>query len=92
MVGRCLGHRDHEMVELFKIFGVMRKKVSRVATLDFKRANFKLLRELVSSVPWKPSFEGLGVHECWLGFKNDLLKRQEQAIPLCWKSSKQGRR
>ena len=50
MIGGCLGHSDHEMVE-FKIFGVMRKKVSRVATLDLKRANFKLPRELVSSVP-----------------------------------------
>ncbi|KAK4811191.1 hypothetical protein QYF61_019822 [Mycteria americana] len=57
MVGGCLGHSDHEMVE-FKIFGVMRKKVSRVATLDFKRADFKLFRELLSSVPWESAFEG----------------------------------
>jgi len=39
MVGGCLGHSDHEMIE-FKIFDVMRKMGSRVATLDFKRANF----------------------------------------------------
>lgn len=53
-VGGCHGHRDLEIVE-FKIFGVRNKKVSRVATLDFKRANFKLLRKLhvVSSVPWE---------------------------------------
>lgn len=48
MVGGCLGHSDHELVD-FKIFGVMRKKDSRAGTLDFKRANFKLLRELLSS-------------------------------------------
>lgn len=29
MVGGCLGHSDHEMVE-FKIFSVMRKMVSRI--------------------------------------------------------------
>ncbi|GAB0209633.1 mitochondrial enolase superfamily member 1 [Grus japonensis] len=33
-----------------------------------------------------------GVHECWSVFKNHLLEAQEQAIPLCRKSSKQGRR
>lgn len=63
MVGGCCGHSDHKMVE-FKIFDVMRKMISRVATLDFKRANFKLLSELVSSVPWESAFEGLGVLEC----------------------------
>ncbi|PKU30465.1 rna-directed dna polymerase from mobile element hypothetical protein [Limosa lapponica baueri] len=36
MVGVCLSHSDHETVE-FKIFSVMKKKVSRVAALDFKR-------------------------------------------------------
>jgi len=62
MVGSCLGHSDHKMVH-YKIFGVMREKVSRVATMDFKTANFKLLRELLSSVPRESAFEGLGVHE-----------------------------
>ena len=80
MVGVCLGHSDHEMAEC-KIFGIMRKKVSRVATLDFKRANFKLFRELLSRVPWESAFEGLGVYECQSVFKNSLLKAQKQAIP-----------
>ena len=79
MVGGCLGHSDHERIES-KIFGVMRKKVSRVATLDFRRANFKLFRELVSRVSWESAFEGLGVHECWSVFKNHLLKAQEKEI------------
>lgn len=53
--GRCdgsrlFGHSNHEMVE-FKIFRVMRKKDSIVATLKFRRANFKLFRELFSRVP-----------------------------------------
>jgi len=58
MVCGCLGHSDHAMVEL-KIFSAMReKKDSRVATLDFKRADFRLLRELFSRVPWECAFEG----------------------------------
>lgn len=67
----CLGHTDHEMVE-FTVLGVMRKKFSRVTTWYFERASFKLLRELFNSVSWESAFEGLGVHECWSVFKNDL--------------------
>jgi len=91
MVGGYGGHSDHEMVE-FKIFSVMRKKDSRVASLNFRRANFKLLQELFSRAPWESAFEGLRVHRCWSVFKNLLLEAQEQAIPLCRKSNQWGRR
>lgn len=50
MIYGCLGQSDHKMIE-FKGFGVMRRKFSRIATLDFKRAKLKVLRELLSSVP-----------------------------------------
>lgn len=50
---------DHEIVD-FNIFGVRRKKVSRVATM---RTDFKLLRELVSSIPRESALEELRVHE-----------------------------
>ena len=43
IVGGCPGHRDQEIME-FKIFSVKKKKDSRVVTVDFRRANFKLLR------------------------------------------------
>ena len=79
MVGGCLGHSDCEIVK-FKIFSVIRKKDSRVATLDFRRANFNLFRELFNRVPWQSAFEGLGVHKCWSVFKNHLLEAQEQAV------------
>lgn len=54
------------------MFDVIRKKVSEVSTLDFRRANFKLLRELVSSVPWESAVEGLGVH-AWKAFQKFLV-------------------
>ena len=75
MVGGCLGHSDHEMVE-FKIFCVIIIKDSRVATLDFRRANFKLFRQLFSRVLWKSAFEDLGVQKCWSIFK--ILHRSRQ--------------
>ncbi|KAK4805652.1 hypothetical protein QYF61_022410 [Mycteria americana] len=43
-------------------------------------------------VPWGSAFEGFRIYEWWSLFKNHLLKAQEQAIPLCCKVSKQGRR
>lgn len=62
-VGGYLGHSDHKIVQ-FEDFSAMRKKkFSKAVTLDFKRAHFKLLRDLVSSVSWESTFEGLGVHE-----------------------------
>ena len=60
MVGGYLGYSEDEMSE-FKIFSKMSKTDSRVATLDFRRANFKVFRELFSR---ESAFEGSGVHEC----------------------------
>lgn len=65
--GDCLDHNDHEIAE-FKILAVERKDVSRVALLNFKRANFKLLfgifpgnllcRDLITF--WIPAFNFAG--------------------------------
>lgn len=51
MVGGCLGHSDHKIIE-FLIFGEARKAVSRTATLDFQKADFGPFRDLVARVPW----------------------------------------
>ncbi|GAB0180024.1 hypothetical protein GRJ2_000467700 [Grus japonensis] len=90
-IGGHLGHSDHEVVE-FKIFGDRRKTATKTSTLDMRRADFRLLRELVSQVPWETALEGIGVHQCWSLFKGHLLRAQEQVIPKCRKSSRQGRR
>lgn len=73
MVGGCSSHSDHKTVE-FNIFGVRRKKISRIPILDIKRENFKLLRDLVSSVPWESLPEALFVHESLSFFENHLLR------------------
>lgn len=62
------------VMKQFKIFGIMRKKVCSVATLDFKRADLKLLRELVGSIPWKLAPMGLGICDSGSLFKGHLLK------------------
>ena len=89
--GGCLGRSDHEVVE-FKIFGDRRKTATKTSTLNMGKADFGLLRELVSQVPWETALEGIGVHQCWSLFKGHFLRASEQAIPPCCKSSRWGRR
>lgn len=50
MLGGCLGHRNHEMME-FLILREVRREVSRTAVLDFQRIDFDLFRTLVDRVP-----------------------------------------
>ena len=46
-----LGCSDHEMVE-FKMLRAARRAHSKLATLDFTRADFGLFRDLLGRVPW----------------------------------------
>ena len=88
--GDCLGHSDHDhdrdQVVKFKSFGDRRKIYIQTPALDMRRADFRLLRELVNKVPWE-TFESIGVCCCWSLFKYHLLRAQKQAIPKYHKSS-----
>ena len=79
------------MVE-FSILGGGTRGNSRTATLDFRRADFELFRRLVGRVPWGSVLESKGVQDGWLLFKKEVLKAQEQAVPLSRKMSRCGRR
>ena len=54
-----LGCSDHEMLEFKTLRGGSRAK-SRTATLDFRRANFDLFRDLIGRIPWARALEGKG--------------------------------
>ncbi|MCQ4078456.1 hypothetical protein FK519_27115 [Klebsiella pneumoniae] len=54
-----LGCSDHEMVE-FKILRAARRVHSKLTTLDFRRADFGLFRDLLGRVPWDKALEGRG--------------------------------
>jgi len=49
----------------FTASGYRRNTATKISTLDLEGADLKLLRELVSRVPWKTGFEGIGVHQYW---------------------------
>ncbi|KAM9590852.1 uncharacterized protein ACIBXB_005900 [Morphnus guianensis] len=91
VVGGHVGLNDHEMIE-FSILGDARKGVSKTTTMDFWRANFGLFRTLVERVPWETVLKGKGVQEGWTFFKKEVLKAQEQAIPMCGKTNHWRRR
>ncbi|KFW09032.1 hypothetical protein N327_00801, partial [Fulmarus glacialis] len=61
-------------------------------TVDFRRADFGLFRDLLGRVPWDKALEGRGAQESWLIFKDHLLQAQEQCIPTKRKSGKNARR
>ncbi|KAK4811203.1 hypothetical protein QYF61_021274 [Mycteria americana] len=56
------------------------------------QADFGLFRTLVERVPWETVLKGKGVQEGWAFFKKEVLKAQEQAVPVCHKTNRRGRR
>ena len=57
-IGGSLGCSDHALVELV-ILGNARLAKSRVRTLNFRKANFQLIKELLGGISWENVFEGL---------------------------------
>ena len=55
--GSSLGCSYHKMVE-FKILRGRSKAIGRTATLDFKRANLKLFKDLLGGIPWVRALGG----------------------------------
>jgi len=60
--------------------------------MDFWRADFGLFRMLLERVPWEKVLKDKGVQEDWTLFKEKVLKAQEQAVPMCHKMNRWGRR
>ncbi|KAF1669612.1 hypothetical protein FQV07_0001445, partial [Pygoscelis papua] len=58
----------------------------------FWRAYFGLFRTLVERVPWETVLKGKGVQEGCTIFKKEVLKAQEQAVPVHHKKNRRGRR
>jgi len=79
------------MVE-FRILREGSRAISRIKTLDLRRANFGLFKELLGGIPWARALEGRGLQESWLLFKRHFLHAQKRCIPLRKKSSTGGRR
>jgi len=81
MVGGLLGHSDHEWI----VFDSWRSKQSSSQNC-YRRAEFGL----VDRVPWEAVLKGKAVQEGWTLLK-EILKAQEQAVPMCQKTRQRAR-
>ncbi|KGL88902.1 hypothetical protein N301_16250, partial [Charadrius vociferus] len=70
----------------------VRRAHSKLSTLDFRRADFGLFRDLLWGVLWDKALEGRQAQESWLIFKDHLLQALEQCIPTKRKSGINARR
>ncbi|KFV20004.1 hypothetical protein N340_00444, partial [Tauraco erythrolophus] len=61
-------------------------------TLDFRKADFGLFKDLLTRVQWDEALEGRGAQESWLIFKDHLLQAQEWCIPTKRMSGRNTRR
>jgi len=90
-VGGHHGCSDCEVVEFRTLSGRSKPK-SRIATLDFRRANFDLFWDLLGAIPWARVLEGKGACEIWSAFKHCFFQAQDWCITISKKSGKGGRR
>ncbi|GAB0204051.1 hypothetical protein GRJ2_002870700 [Grus japonensis] len=90
-IGGSLGCSDHALVE-FTILRDMGQVKSRVRTLNFRRANIQLFKELVDETPWETALWDKGAEESWQLYKDIFLRVQVFSIPMCKKWVKEGRR
>ncbi|KFM11756.1 hypothetical protein AS27_15251, partial [Aptenodytes forsteri] len=63
-----------------------------VRTLNFRKANFQLLKELVNRNHWKTALRDEGAEQSWQIFQDTFHRAQELSIPRCKKSGKEGKR
>ncbi|KFQ24241.1 hypothetical protein N331_03502, partial [Merops nubicus] len=61
-------------------------------TLNFRKTNFHLFRELVNRNPWKAVLRNKGAEESWQISKEAFHRAQELSLPLCRISGKKGKR
>ena len=71
--GGSLSCSDHEMV-VFRILRGGSRAVSRTKTLDLRRANFGLFKDLLGGIPWVRALEGRGVQERCLNITSSMLR------------------
>ena len=69
-----------------------RKAKSRIASLDFRRANFDLFQGLLGGISWARVLEGRGGCEGWATFKQHFFQAQDHCISKSRKLGKGGKR
>ncbi|KFR01676.1 hypothetical protein Y956_12986, partial [Nipponia nippon] len=63
-----------------------------VRTLNFRKANFQLFKELNNKTLWEMALRDKGAEQSWQVFKDAFHRAQELSIPRCRKLGKEGKR
>lgn len=90
-IGGSLCCSDHALIQFVILRDVSLAK-SKVRTFNFRRANFQLFKKLVDEIPWDTVLRERGSDQSWQVFKDIFLRVQELSIPMCNKSSREGRK
>jgi len=85
-IGGSLGCSDHALVK-FTVLRDVGKVRSMVRTLNFRKANFQLFKELVSRTPWETVLRDRG-EQTWQILKDAFHRVQDPSVPRCKKSGK----
>ena len=70
----------------------MGKTRSIVRTLNFRKANFQLFKELVNRTPWETVLSDTGAEQSWQIFKDAFHRAQEFSVSRSKESSEEGKR
>ncbi|PKU39070.1 nedd4-binding protein 2-like 2 [Limosa lapponica baueri] len=90
-IGGSLSCSDHALVE-FTVLRHTCQSRSMVRTLNFRKANLQLFKELVNRSPWEMVLRDKRTERRWEIFKDSFHRPQDLSIPRCNKSSKKEKR
>jgi len=88
--GDSLGCSDHALVG-FRVLRDMEKARSIVRTINIRKANFRLFKELVCRTPWENALRDNGAEQSRQIFMDTFHRAQQLSVPMCKKSGKQRR-
>ncbi|KFZ67676.1 hypothetical protein N338_01599, partial [Podiceps cristatus] len=64
----------------------------KVRTLNFRKANFQLFKELVNRTPWETALKDKGSEQSWKIFKDVFQRVQELSVPRSKKLGKEDKK
>ena len=86
-IGSRLGCSDHVLAE-FTISRNTCLAKNGIKSLNFRRANFRLFKELLDDMPWETVVRDKVMEQSWQLFKDAFLRAQELSIPQNKKSGR----
>jgi len=90
-IGVSLGCSDHALMEFILLRDTGKVRII-VRTLNFRKANIQILKELVNRSPWETALRDRGAEQSWQIFKDAFHRAQELSVSRCNISGKEGKR